>query len=202
MKRLTICALLAIGIFLMAPTAAAQDTFPMPYCTCIDMDSTPLGPDFPQGFESETVHGFYKYIEGHMTTFCKDIGNLPYSVPGYGWYCGHTPIYLTAEIIGFDHSMQLRIDPINCCGGEYSPPDVVFKSGVALPFDPIMNAYFATYGNNSYLVEFDSENHFRVLLATTGPNTGGISTYSEIEFQILPAPPSVEFEAPNRMEVE
>jgi hypothetical protein len=187
-KLINLIAIVALIFGASVPIASAAE--PMLYCNCIDMTYEPAGPDIPLYFDGYQLD---KMVDttSKVETFCSDIGNLPYSVPFYGWFCTHPYELINGEakVEGMKVALKVTLSPWHCCEGDVTPDDQLFWGGVAMTWHNGMKAYYTEYDNKVYVATYDGANKLTVHAGTKGVNTpDAIAVYVRFDIFIPDEP--------------
>jgi hypothetical protein len=163
-------------------TLSADTTYPMPYCQCIDLEYTPAGPDLPNEVFGETFDYFSVDTEAAMTGFCIDIGDVPFSAPGFGWYCKSDaqPVFSKMALQSIDNIVAVSMTALSCCELVATPDDPLFTGSVLMLFDPDLSAYVANIGNRKYImkvIKIGGWSYFILYEGIYSPTTGHLNVF-------------------------
>jgi hypothetical protein len=153
MRKLVTIMFIALVMMFAIPSEAQ---YPMPACECVDLFYCPAGPDLPLEFSGVLGgYGVWPDAQGILVDVAVDVGNLPYSVPNYGWHCNMTGQMFSvgASIYAMTYAIEIRLWDLRCCGALVNPGDPIFTDGVVLEWDNEISAYAGTAGSSVYFAE-------------------------------------------------
>lgn len=151
-KFVTLCFL--VMLLFVAP---AFGSIPMPYCACEDLAYTPAGPWIPDIAPGVIAPSVGSGLDGELFDFSIDYGDLPYSVPNYGWHTKVTDnVYpMKADLYGLSSLLNLRFYDLFCCDAFPTVDDPLFsQDGVTFTWNADAGFYQAFIGDNQYVAVF------------------------------------------------
>jgi hypothetical protein len=193
-----------VAMMLCVPSFLAADQPAVPGCPCerLFYVGSPWIPPLESGIQ---LDGIWYGLPGVIFYYGSDVGDLPYSVPGFGWH-SHLTDALTmtfdANIYAMPIGINISLSKLACCSATpqvgVADGPLFSEDGVTLEWSPGAGMYYGSVGNHTFAAIAYSPYVIKVFEQINHPSHGHLL---ELIYYHIQLPAEGYWRMPHRMEV-